>query len=660
MSILTLAILPLSTGAQDTPVEPQDSLIDTTSTVRSDSVTADDIYQQYLEQMKEELGDTTADTTTPARPWVIVPSPWDTVPTTRHHSFSEMIALPHLAFSDHLVFNSMIDAYALTEFATSRRLFRRGFQGVPPSMTLGNGPLSLRRPTFPQVMAADAMMIPPFMFTSFVGGPSGVGDPRGNVIAANTIDSVPSVAYSDFLVRQGTHGINLTQGRLLRPLPEGRLVNLGFSFAQSDGVGINDAGNNRYLYSALYSPLPFGLRASGSFYQYRSLSDIQTASDFWLYRFTRDDLSWRTVLNIEPDDTVSTRWNVRLSHNAEKFHLKSSPSQLHSYVTKVSHTSLDAMYVIDTAHQRLWSVSAGGELQRFAIHSIEPSRLSYRLTSRYYQAMTPGISAIVRTQVTGTTDDAPAPGISATLRMELSTATEISLSAIRERRIPALVDRDWPLMTATFLNDDDETLTYMERGSSGLSSWWSNQLRLAGTYQLSDAFHLSGSTWAGYEEAYYYWRDANALDTALAYQPVAQDARTVGFELQSAVHWPTWLTTRIMYGYKRAETLSGRRLPDYIDHQLVAQSQLTIHIPQLNLQLHGAAEFMAWRMPSKDYTFYNRREVYRTDLIGSATIRGLTLYWLSQNFFNYGYRKSPGFNYVGQTVMWGLHLRLWN
>jgi len=115
-----------------------------------------------------------------------------------------------------------------------------------------------------------------------------------------------------------------------------------------------------------------------------------------------------------------------------------------------------------------------------------------------------------------------------------------------------------------------------------------------------------------------------------------------------------------MYGYKHAERDDGSRLPDYIDHQLAAQSLLTIKIPRYNLELTGGAEFMAFRLPSEEYTSYDRREVYRTDIIGSARISGVTFYWLAQNAFHYGYRQGPQFNHLGQTVMWGLHVSFWN
>ena len=262
--------------------------------------------------------------------------------------------------------------------------------------------------------------------------------------------------------------------------------------------------------------------------------------------------------------------------------------------------------------------------------------------------------------VGGNDDDAPAPEFSGGWLYTPTEKFTLKLGLCRQRIIPALTDRRWPAYTAVFEDQEDRVFTYSETGDGDLTSWWSNSATGELIYSPGQRVSIGLAAWASYEQDYYYWTDVVAEDTGLAYQPYATEARTVGATVHSSLIGPGPFSTRIAYCFKRAEEIDGRRLPEYIEHKVTAITDVDLTISKFDLELHGSLEFMYWRAPAAEYTSYDRRDVWRTDVLGSATIKDFTIYWLAQNVFNYGYRRAPGYNFLGQTIMWGLHLRFFN
>ena len=83
-------------------------------------------------------------------------------------------------------------------------------------------------------------------------------------------------------------------------------------------------------------------------------------------------------------------------------------------------------------------------------------------------------------------------------------------------------------------------------------------------------------------------------------------------------------------------------------------------VDKYNLVLDGVVESFWWRAPTIEYNDFGTHDIFRTDVLASATIKDITFYWLAQNLFNYAYRQTPDHYFTGRTIMWGLHLRFYN
>lgn len=586
----------------------------------------------------------------------------------RSRSFDELTALPHVSFSDHLLPWPEFDAFPATEYGTERRFLHHGLSPLPVDVSVDDVSIDLRRPTFPQTMAPDLMVIPPYLLASLSATPAGTGGRPGRSFAIETNDSLVALPYSDFFVRRGDYGLSLTQGRLFRPLPGGRLVNLGFCFAQSAGRGWYDAANNRYLQAKFITPLKHGYNLAVNGFQYLNKSDIQTPEEFQRYQLQRDDLNWRIDALVYRGGATSSPWSARLLYDDNKYFIKSNASTtletqwgIYSRKVKISRAALDVRYLPVQADS-LGGIQTGATLalQQMSIDADDFRYPDYVLWFDRYFRLSAAHTAYVAASLGGTDEDTPAPNISGGWRLSPAANFALELGLNRSRIIPEFSDRKWPLYTAVFEDIDDRVYTYAEAGNEELTSWWSNNATAELNYRPGKRLALGLSGWASYEQDYYYWHDSAPDDTDLFYQPVVTDARTVGSSLHLSLLGPGPLNTGVTYSFKRAEKLTGERLPEYVDHKLSALTDAEIFIRKYNLELHGTVEFMYWRAPSPEYTSYDTRNVFRADVLGSATIKDFTVYWLAQNVFNYGYRRAPGYNYLGRTIMWGLHLRFYN
>lgn len=670
--LVVIVFIVLATGSA-TAGEPADSARDTTK-IEIPPAFRDSILEQTKDDVDEiwkfirgEEADT-ADTIEAIAEMIMPPLMPRTGFARYSSSFAELAALPHTSFSDHLLQQPEFDAFAATEYGTERRYLYHGLQPLAVNISIDGAAVDPRRPGFPQRMAPDLMVMPPFMFSSITALTSGVRGRPGECLAVATLDSVVGRPYSDFFVRRGDYGLSLTQGRLYRPLPGGRMANVGFSFAQSDGRSRYAAGNNRYLFAKLISPVYKKYNLAAEWRQYRNTSDIQTAEDFQRYHFQRDDLNWRLAALLFRGNHVYAPWLVRFAYDHNKYQIKGESSaalrekwgEYASYMNK-SRAEMNFIYLpqsADTNNGRQAGVTLA--LDEMSIGADRFRRPAYAVWIMDRHRVMGDHAAHFTFSLGGNDDDAPAPEFSGGWRFTPADAFTLELGLCRQRIVPALADREWPSAVAVFENTADQVFTYSETGEGNLVSWWSNSAvgEVAGRPGRRVSIGLQG--WASYEQDYYYWTDVAPADTDLAFQPFVTDARTAGAALRTSLVGPGPFATRIVYSFKRAEDITGNRLPEYIDHKVTAITNVDLTVSKFNLELHGAVEFMYWRAPAIEYTAYERRDIFRTDVLGSATIKDFTIYWLAQNVFNYGYRRAPGYDFLGRTIMWGLHLRFFN
>ncbi len=660
-SLLTLPVLadqppaegqPTDTTKTEEPLAPPDSIREKTKKEVS----------KILEWLRRAEADTTA--MTQAQPAPILPPVLAPLSGIDKHGFSfcDLAAYPHTAFSDHLLWQAELDAFATTEYATERAFSYRGLNPLPVRVLIDGVDIDLRRPTFPQTFSPDFMAVPPYMFSSFAYTPSRPGGLPGEVFSVRTFDSLVAQPYSDFFVRRGDYGLSLTQGRLFRPLPGRRTVNLGFSFARSDGRGpyAYDGGDNRYLHARIITPLRGSYNLATTYYQYRAKSDIPTAIDFWRYNFRRDDLSWHLDALVFRGDTTYSPWSVRFAYDNSKQNIRSIPNA-HSVLLKKSRALLRVMYAPGKP-DRIdgWRVGATIALSQLHVRAEHFRRPEYTLWVEQTRQPSRRHTIYASAIVDGNDHDGPGPQFVANWRFSPAEKLTMGIGLRRFRMIPSLTDREWLPHTAVFEDLENRIIHYSEVGNNKLAPWWSNSVTAEFGYHPGQQFSIRLSGWGSYEQDYYSWKDQADGNTTLAYQPSGTDARTVGLEIFAELPDIGPFSGRLKCGFRRAEEVSGKRLPDYSAHRCTGAVNADLTVRKLNLQLHGAAEFMYWRTPSADYTSYDRADVFRTDVLGSATIKDFTIYWLAQNLFNYGYCKAPGYNFLGRTIMWGLHLRFFN
>lgn len=182
--------------ADTTDIALPDSSSDTTRAAVPDAVqdsiiesTKDDVAA-ILKFMHGEDADT-ADTA--LSPKVVILPPGSTPGAGfagKSHSFTELSALPHVSFSDHLLPWLEFDVFSATEYGTERRFLYHGLSPLPVDVSIDGVSIDLRRPTFPQTMAPDLMMIPPYLLASLSEMPPGTGGRPGRSVAVSTNDSL--------------------------------------------------------------------------------------------------------------------------------------------------------------------------------------------------------------------------------------------------------------------------------------------------------------------------------------------------------------------------------------------------------------------------------------------------------------------------------------
>jgi len=657
-----LQTLPAVANQPPTEKQPTD-----TTTTKEPPVPPDSAHEktrrevsEVLEWLREAEADT-ADTTKPPRVQVVPPA-LTSFPGTdgERHSFPTAAANPHTAFADHLLWQSELEAISNTYFWTERLFSYHGLNPMPVRVLIDGVDIDLRRSTFPQTMSPDFMVVPPYMFSSFTRTPSRSGGLHGEIFSVQTFDSMVVQPYSDFFVRRGDYELSLTQGRLFRTLPGGRTVNAGFSFAQSEGRGRYDQADNRYLYTQMITPIRNEYNLAAGFYQYRTAADIQTADDFWAYNFRRDDLNWRFNALVFRGDTIHAPLVVRFVYDHNKQETKAT-SSAYSILAKKSRVKLAAAYTPPDADSSSgWRAGATIALQQLHMRSEHFRRPEYTLWSEGFRKLGEDHIFYLSASIDGNDDYLPAPQVTASWRFRPTPTSTFGIDLQRFRMMPSLTDREWLLHTAIFEDVAGRTIRYSEVGNEELSPWWSNSITARFGYTPARWLTFEFSGWGSYEQDYYRWQDQAEDDTTMAYQPSGIDARTVGASIGTRLSDLGPFAGRIMYVYKLAEEVNGKRLADCIDHRITSSMDADVKIRKFNLDLHAAVEFMYWRAPSAEYTSYDSPDIFRTDVLGSATIKNFTIYWLAQNVFNYGYRKAPGYNYLGQTIMWGLHLRFFN
>jgi len=676
-AVLFLAILMLGPGAPTVfadPPPPEDQPADTAH-IDEQPALPDSVkehirqevanIQEWLLHTEADSADTVQPSRAPVHPPMIGPLHGSGADAC---AFNELTARPHTALTDHLLWIPEIDAPAKTDYGTERQFLYRGLNPLAVSVAPDGIVLDLQRPTFPQTMSPDLMPVSPYMFSSMYHYPVSGAGAAGEVIATRTSDSLHAEPFSDFFVRRGDYGLSLTQGRLFRSLPGGRTVNLGFSFAQSDGRGLYDAGRNRNLFAKIITPVQGPYNVSAAWYQYSGKSDIQTTSNLWRYRFERDDLSWRFDAILFRGDTTRSPVFARFVYDNNKYVIRTQgPDEYlelygeHALFEKTSQASLAVIYAPqdpDSAGNRRAGISLS--LDQFHDRSEHFRRPEYTIWGEKSWQPSRQQTLYLSAMINGNDDDPPAPTLAANWQYAPNDRINLALKIQRLRIIPNQMDRDWLARTATFVDREDRPITYSEAGDADLDSWWSNSVKAEIGVQPGRRFSLTLSGWASYEQDYYYWHDLDEDSLAMVYRPTALDARTAGITLGARLADLGPISTRVQYGFKRAEEINGRRLPDYFDHRATGAVDADLTVSKFNLELHASTEMHYWRAPSTEYTFYDRRDVFRTDVLGSATIKNFTIYWLAQNVFNYGYRKAPDFNYLGSTIMWGLHLRFYN
>ncbi len=581
-------------------------------------------------------------------------------------TFTTLAGLPHTAFSDHLLFDGEYTAPAVTEFGTSRPFTYHGLYPLGVEVLFDGVPLNLRRLSFPQTMAPDLMVVPPYLFASMIL--------NGPAMALRTADTLMPQPYSDFFVRRGDYGMSVTQGRLYRPLPDRRTVNFGFAFAQNDGRSLFDSGDNRYLYGKFITPVVAEYNVAASFNQFKSKADIQTDIDLWRYNFRRDDLDWYLDALLWKGDTVVSTLTLRFTLSAGKQQVTSTPS---IYLTEMkhSHAQLSATYS-PAVNDSLGGVRAGASFAVDQQHtgSEHFRRPEYRLWGEVSRKLIPQLRGYLSLELDGTDDDSPAPGFLARFSYMPSTAFDFILTAGRNRIVPDQFDREWPLHQITLEDVNDSVIVYSEEGNKDLAVWWSNTAKLEAVYRGNNGFGLGISGWVSAEENYFLWKDRADPKLTLKYRPKNENTfSTVGTTMD--IHFPviagfharlqyclTDSLTGITMAYPeyRPEETTEERLTYLIDRSLTGRLEKSLQIKKYNLVLNGVVESFWWRAPTTEYNDYGTREIFRTDVLGSATIKDFTFYWLAQNLFNYGYRQTPDHYFVGRTIMWGLHLRFFN
>ena len=642
---------PADTTRIEAPVNPADSV-----RVKTEEKVAEVL--KWLRETRADTVDTAQSQPAPVRPPVLAPQ-GET--GKRVFLFPKVAASPHTAFSDHLLEDGEFDAVGTTEYATERMFTCRGLNPLAVQVDLDGIPLDLRRLTFPQTMAPDLMTAPPYLFSSFTLAPSAAGGHVGESIVLSTTDSMSTLPVSDFLVRRGDYGLSLTQGRLFRPLPGRRMINLGFSFAQSDGRGLYNRGDNRYLHGRFVTPVLRGYNVLLDVYQYRAQSDIQTALDWWRYNFRRDDLAWHAGALLFRGDSVHSPFLVQATVRGNKQDLHSQPQTYHALM-KTSHAELSAVYApLPADSGREWRAGGTVALDQLHVGSAHFRRPEYALWGERLWRSAAHRTLHAAARIDGNDHDPPGPQFAVDWSVDTARTWRMAVGIQRSRIMPSQADRRWPLYAATLEDVEDRMFSYSEEGARALTTWWSTGIDCELGYRTPRGIAVSLRGWGSYEQDAYYWRNVANSDTIMmTYRPSTTDARTAGLVLHADFPALGPFSSHAGYVYTRAEDESGKRLPDYADHRLTGIVDAELNVPRLNLNLHGSVEFMYRRAPGREYTAYNRREVFRTDVLGSATIKDFTIYWLAQNLFNYGYRKEPQFTYTGRTIMWGLHLRFFN